>query len=322
MSPLNDETMSLPTSLSCRTNPVYGKYFADPFVFRHEGVYYAIGTGPSNCRDGRIFPMLRSEDFAVWSPIGGAMVPVEGNGSDFWAPEIAYRDGRFVLVYSVGHGDQGHHLRVAFADRPEGPYRDIGSPLLGPAGAPFAIDGHPFQDADGRWYLFYARDFTDTDRPGTALVVAPWDDETRLGDDFHVVARAHHEWQRYQARRPMYGGIYDWHTLEGPCVLRHDGRYYCLYSGGNWQNATYGVDYVVANSPLGPYTDDNPSELPRVLRSVPGHLVGPGHNSVVMGPDDVTQYIAYHAWKEGERRFCLDPLVWTPAGPRCAVLDP
>jgi hypothetical protein len=27
------------------TNPVWHGYFADPFVLRHEGVYYAYGTG-------------------------------------------------------------------------------------------------------------------------------------------------------------------------------------------------------------------------------------------------------------------------------------
>ncbi len=27
------------------TNPIYDRYFADPFVWRHEGTYYAIGTG-------------------------------------------------------------------------------------------------------------------------------------------------------------------------------------------------------------------------------------------------------------------------------------
>src|SRR5688572_32600687 len=27
------------------TNPVYPEYFADPFVWKFDGVYYAIGTG-------------------------------------------------------------------------------------------------------------------------------------------------------------------------------------------------------------------------------------------------------------------------------------
>ena len=63
---------------------------------------------------------------------------------------------------------------------------------------------------------------------------------------------------------PMFGGIYDWHTLEGPCVRRHGGRYYCLYSGGCWQNDTYGVDYAVADHVLGPYTDSGNEDGPRV----------------------------------------------------------
>jgi len=265
--------------------------------------------------------MLRSEDFRNWQPLGGALVPVADCGTDYWAPEITFRDGQFVMVYSVGQSDHGHHLRVALAERPEGPYRDTGTPLLDPASSLFSIDAHPVQDVDGRWYLFYARDFLDSDRPGTSLVMTTWDDPVRIGTDFNVVARARHEWQRYQARRPMYGGIHDWHTLEGPCVVRHDDRYYCLYSGGNWQNATYGVDYVWSTSVTGPFRDDNPGDVPRVLRSIPDRLVGPGHNSVVLGPDGTTDYIAYHAWKEGERRFCLDPLTWTNEGPRCAVIE-
>src|SRR5205085_5871374 len=32
------------------TNPVYADYFADPFVLRHEGRYYAYGTAPFSTR--------------------------------------------------------------------------------------------------------------------------------------------------------------------------------------------------------------------------------------------------------------------------------
>lgn len=303
------------------TNPAYSEYFADPFVFRHQGVYYALGTGESSDPYGGIreFPMLRSEDFLTWHPVGYALKRPEIGATHFWAPEVAVEGGRFYLYYSAGIGDRGHHLRVATSDRPEGPYVDTGAPLLNPECTPFAIDASPFRDDDGRWYLFYARDFLDTDRPGTALVVAPLDDMTRLGTDFHVVMRARHDWQRYQANRSMYGGVYDWHTLEGPCVVKHEGRYYCLYSGGNWQNATYGLDFVVADSVLGPYIDTNEGEGARVLRTVPGKVIGPGHNSIVEGPYGRQMYVAYHAWDIGmeARRICFDRLEWTPTGPRC-----
>lgn len=299
--------------------PVYDGYFADPFVFRHAGLYYAIGTGPA--AGGRELPMLRSPDFFRWEPIGWALERPPVEGDCYWAPEIAYWKGLFYLYYSVGMADKGHQLRVATSRDPAGPYQDSGAPLLDPETCGFAIDASPFQDADGRWYLFYCRDFLDSEngaRPGTALVVGRLNGMTCLTSEFEVVMRARHDWQRFQASRPIYGGIYDWHTLEGPFVVRHEGRYYCFYSGGNWQNDTYGVDWVWSHHPLGPYTDDNPGDGARLLSSIPGQL-GPGHNSVVVGPDGETPFIAYHAWdpQMTGRRMHLARLRWQDGRPVC-----
>ena len=302
------------------TNPVFPGVFADPFVLRHEGAYHAFGTGPGS--EGRVFPTLRSEDFARWEPGPAALVPPEGwEDGDYWAPEVAYREGTFFLYYSVGLGHAGHHLRVATSDRPEGPFRDSGRPLLDPATAPFAIDAHPFRDADGRWHLYYARDIVAGDRPGTSLVVAPLDDPFRIPSEFHVVARAGHDWQLYERDRPMpaYGeGVHQWHTLEGPFALSREEGIVLLYSGGNFQNDTYGVDFLLADSVYGEYRDTNDGTGARVLRTVPGRVIGPGHNSVVEGPGGA-DYVAYHAWDLGMqgRRLCLDRLDWTPDGPRC-----
>jgi GH43 family beta-xylosidase len=300
-------------------NPVYGEYFADPFVLNHEGRYYGIGTGPAK---GGVFPTLLSDDFVHWTPGPGALIPPAGfEGGDFWAPEIAFREGTFFLYYSVGIGHQGHQLRVATSSRPEGPYQDSGHALLDPATAPFAIDAHPFEDTDGSWHLYYARDILEGDRPGTSLVVAPLDDPLQIKPEYHLVARANHDWQIYERDRsmPQYGAqLYQWHTLEGPFALRHEGKLYVLYSGGNFQNATYGVDYLTGDTVYGEYLDTNDGTGARVLRTVPGRVIGPGHNSVVKGPGG-HDYIVYHAWDTAlsARRLCLDRLQWTQVGPRC-----
>jgi len=58
--------MVLTDSKQTHTNPVYGSYFADPFVWQHEGVYYAAGTGAAEASGqtvGKIFPVLQSTDF-------------------------------------------------------------------------------------------------------------------------------------------------------------------------------------------------------------------------------------------------------------------
>ena len=41
---LKESTSTLETTRTY-TNPVYSGYFADPFVWRHKGEYYAVGTG-------------------------------------------------------------------------------------------------------------------------------------------------------------------------------------------------------------------------------------------------------------------------------------
>ena len=123
------------------------------------------------------------------------------------------------------------------------------------------------------------------EHPGTAIVVDRLIDMSRLAGDCRVVVRARHDWTLYQAKRRMdvYDATFDWHTIEGPCVIKHGGRYYCFYSGANYQTPRYGVDYVVAEHPLGPYTGQG--DRARVLHSVADQVRGPGHHSIVPSPN-------------------------------------
>src|SRR2546427_6517816 len=59
--------------------------------------------------------------------------PEPALGNHFWAPAVAEAEGKFFLYYSVGHEDKGHQLRVALSEMPQGPYKDVGKPLLDPA---------------------------------------------------------------------------------------------------------------------------------------------------------------------------------------------
>jgi arabinan endo-1,5-alpha-L-arabinosidase len=312
------------------TNPVYKGSMPDPFVLRHRGVYYAFGTtGGERRADGRIFTLLRSNDLVNWRELGGALAePTADRDYQFWAPEVAYEGGTFYLYYAMGgKEEEKFELRVATSRRPEGPYKDSGLKLLDCENNRFTIDAHPFKDTDGRWYMFYARNFPDTEggaHPGTALVVDRLVGMTKLAGECKVVLRARHPWTLYEANRRMevYGQTFDWHTIEGAFVRKHGGRYYCFYSGSNWQTPNYGVDYAVADRVTGPYTGQGAEA--RVLRGVPGKVRGPGHHSIVTGPDGRTEYFVYHAWDEAMkvRQLCIDRLVWTPDGPRLAAGGP
>ena len=96
-----------PPPVRTYTNPVYGGYFADPFLWQHQGVYYAVGTGAREAAGetadlapgapdaggpgrGEVFPLLRSDDFVTWRQVGSALVRADpALGHSFWAPEVA-----------------------------------------------------------------------------------------------------------------------------------------------------------------------------------------------------------------------------------------
>jgi GH43 family beta-xylosidase len=241
-------------------------------------------------------------------------------GFDYWAPAVAERNGRFYLYYSAGESADNttHRLRVAVANKPEGPFEDAGM-LLPDAG--FTIDADPFCDPmDGKWYLFFCQDYFD-ERVGTGIAAAPLADSmTELAGEIKTIIRPATDWQIYERNRPLYGRTWDaWHTVEGACVIFHEGLYYCLYSGGAWHAQNYGVSYGIASHALGPYTDEWSAQGPVILRTS-RDVIGPGHNSVVVGPNGHIEFIVYHAWDTARtaRRMCIDPLLWTPDGPRSA----
>ncbi len=299
-------------------NPVYPDVFADPFVLRHGGVYYAYGTAPG-APDGRQVPVLRSTDLVDWEPLGHALVPV--GAAHYWAPEVASDKGRFYMYYSAGSAPEGtdQNLRVAVADHPAGPFVDSGRLLV--PDQPFAIDAHPFRAPDGQWYLFYCVDFLTPEgdyRIGTGIVVDRLVDMITLAGEPRVVVRPHADWHVFRKGRPMYGAVYDWHTVEGAAVLCHDGRYFCFYSGGAWERDNYGVSWVVADDPLGPYTRPDGDDGALLMRSPrDGDVLGPGHNSFTVSPDGSQTWIVYHAWDRVQtaRRMCIDRLEWTDGRP-------
>ncbi|HVM31003.1 MAG TPA: glycoside hydrolase family 43 protein [Candidatus Limnocylindrales bacterium] len=298
-------------------NPVYDGYFADPFVLRHRTGYYAYGTN-DRVDATHAFEVLRSDDLVSWSSLGRALPAVEGlRACDHWAPEVAEHEGRFYMYFSAGVDDREHALRVAVADRPEGPFSTMGGSLT--PHERFAIDASPFRDDDGQWYLYYARDWLEGERVGTSLVVDRLVGMDRLAGEPVPVLGATADWQLYRRQRQMYGKVYDWHTLEGPFVVKRLGRYWCLYSGGAWTSAGYGVSWAVADHPLGPFSEPL-TDGPALLRTRPGQVLGPGHNSVVVGPDG-QDYLVYHAWDSAQtaRRMFIDRLDWTEEGPLTAA---
>ncbi|MEO6943965.1 MAG: glycoside hydrolase family 43 protein [Lacisediminihabitans sp.] len=289
--------------------PIFRGYLADPQLIQVPEGYIIYGS-PDPARRQRSFEALFSPDLAQWSSLGDVLIPPSAElGDDFWAPEVAFEDGRYWMYFSVGHGIAGHHIRVAVAQSPYGPFIDAGVNLT--PHETFAIDAHPFRDGDGNWYLFFARDVVDEPRPGTQLAVMRLASMTVPMSTASTVLAPYADWQIYERSRAMYGEVYDWHTLEGPSVIAHDGSYTLFFSGGSWEGEGYGVGTAIAPTPLGPWAPGADCG-PHVLSSRNTGLLGPGHCSVLMLRDG-TALIAFHAWNKAmtKRQPYLSSLHWS-----------
>jgi GH43 family beta-xylosidase len=298
------------------TNPVYPHSFPDPFVLKFRGEYFAYCTG--DAPDGNVFGILRSGDLVHWEPAGSAMSPLASSPPFYWAPEVIYDNGRFYCYYSAGN-EVLMELRVAVSARPDGGFLDAGVRLTH---EDFAIDAHVFIDDDGKRYLFYATDFLKYTHIGTGTVVDRMLDWKTLEGKPRPVTRAKYDWQVYDPARKEKGGV-RWYTVEGPTVLKRKRKYFEMFSGGNWQNNSYGVSFAVSDSINSDdewhQFSDGEKILP-ILRTIPDKVIGPGHNSVIRGPNNRELYCVYHRWTTAGRVLAIDRMDF--AGDRIFIAGP
>ena len=313
-------------------NPFWPKAFPDPFVLKVHGRYYAYATEPEAhpSKNSPVFPILTSTDLVHWQDAGKALSAFGPPYYSYWAPEVTVHNGQFFLYYAVHTEEFKGGIRVAVADSPTGPFTDSGYDLTA-AYLPWAIDPHIFRDQDGQEYLYMTIEYWDdpiTGFTGSGNAVACLLDPFTLQGEITRVTAPSAPWQLFEEKRREKGGV-DWYTVEGPTVVRHRKRYYEMFSGGRYYGENYAVSYAVSDRPMGSngmrdtsWQDWGETEGgPFLIRGDAANLISPGHNSLVLGPNNVEEYLAYHAFEQDrlERRPCLDRLfwhgdtLWTPA---------
>lgn len=321
-------------------NPVSGTTdAADPYVLDDGGQhksYWAFTTG-------NLFPMLHSTDLVHWTSVGTAMTAlpswvVQTGNWHPWSPSVIQISGACpnttssscYVMYYVGFSQeyQGNCVAVATATTPGGPYTDhgplsdgtvdaVGRPLgCGDNQGHGMIDPSPFVDpSSGKAYLYVSEDFACP--PASSSCTSS---NSVLQPTISVVPLASGFLSAAGPRVPLFSGDANtWEsagiatpTVEGPTMVLHNGTYYLLYSGGNWQGA-YGMGYATASSPTGPFTKSTASPILTDTKTVysPG-----GGDTPVTGPNGGL-WLVYHG-REGSlsapRTLRIDPFSWQPSG--------
>lgn len=258
-------------------NPLLEDTLADPMVLEFEGTFYLYATGEVDGDNGtRVY---LSTNLLDW--IRGPVVFRPGR-PHVWAPDV-WRDphsGRFYLYWTVSET-----VGVAVSDSPLGPFREVASWF------PRAIDAHLFRDEDGRLYLYYVQ------LPGFRIMVQPMASPTEPQGPPTELLRPESDWETRAGR-----------VTEGPWMLKHQGRYYLLYSGSGANAPDYAVGYALADRPTGPFR--RAAHNPIVHRG--DGVYGPGHGCALR--DRAGQWWHVYHQKRTERiawdRFVAMDRLW------------
>lgn len=286
------------------TNPVVPGDHPDPTIIEVDGVFWASATSGEWSPQ---FPLFRSDDLVRWTPAGAIFPsqPAWAEGS-FWAPELVHDEvtGRFVAWY-VGK-KRGGPLCIAVATAPaaQGPYIDHGPLICEDDGS---IDPCFARDEHGAPYLIWKEDGNSQQRPTPIWAQPLTDDLLKLqGEKTQLIVND----------QPWEEGV-----VEGPYLLRHEGRFYMFYAGNSCcgRECKYAEGVARADHLLGPW-EKNP------LNPIIGandNWRCPGHGTAVraQGRDGRAgpEYFLYHAYPAGGtiyvgREALLDEITWPANG--------
>lgn len=281
-------------------NPLPVNNIGDPFILPVDGSYYAFATSSSIG-----FYAWASPDLTAYGVKKKALQRVSWANGLYWAPEVYAYGGWYSMVFSARRSsDNSLRIGIAFADKPQGPYKDpLDAPLFDFGYA--AIDASLFVDADGTPYLYYARDCSENVVNGYheshIYVVRLTEDLLSTVGEPVLLTVPEQAWE-------LHTGDYRWN--EGPAVVRHEGKYYLFYSGNYFEEKEYAVGVAVSANPMGPFEkgDANPL-LSYVQRDGKLLVSGPGHNSFFTVGEEL--FTAYHTHTyptapSGNRQLCID----------------
>lgn len=304
---------------------------ADPFVLKDGDTYYLYAT-----EDGSWgYRVYTSKNLVDWVCHGYCLQKGDVYLDDpsayagFWAPEVFKYNGVYYMIYTAQE-----HLGIATSDSPYGPFTNDteGGWLFDDFKC---IDGHFFEDTDGRIYLY----FVSTGAVSmNGYSVSSGNNIWGVEFDMDTLTAKTQPKLLITARKAATTPLYPENNVaEGPEMLKYNGVYHLTFSACGYTNTKYAVNDATSNSPLGTFTRCD-STNPVMITADPSrnnpanNLYGTGHHCFTTSPDGSEIVMVYHAHRSGipmtnppedadegtlyveSRRVCIDKVTFDGDG--------
>lgn len=247
-------------------------YMADPSAHVFEGKIYIYPSHDwesgipendhgdhFNMKDYHVFSM---EHIAGEVTDHGKVLSLEDipwAGRQLWDSDVAHKNGKYYMYFSLKDKTDVFRLGVAVSDRPYGPFVPQDQPIKGS----YSIDPCAFQDDDGAYYLYFGGiwggqlQFFRNNKmvPGADL---PHFHEqalsakvARLSEDMLEFDEEPRELQILDENgKPLTQGDTERRFFEASWMHKYKGKYYFSYSTGD----THLLCYAIGDNPYGPFT--------------------------------------------------------------------
>ncbi|MBF0728575.1 glycoside hydrolase family 43 protein [Bacteroides acidifaciens] len=289
----------LPNKKEKSGNPIFSGWYADPEAVVFDNKYWIYPTSSLPFEQQLYMDAFSSEDLVNWEkhPKVLSVENISWLRKALWAPAVIEANGKYYFYFGandIKNNEEIGGIGVAVADTPIGPFKDVlGKPLIGKiVNGAQPIDQFVFKDDDGQYYMYYGGwGHCNIVKMGTDLIsIVPFEDGS------------------------MYKEVTPENYVEGPFMLKRNGKYYFMWSEGDWNGPDYSVAYAIADSPFGPFR-----RMGQILKQDKNIATGAGHHSIIKGLDKDEWYIVYHRHPLGDtdgnhRVTCIDRMYFSQDG--------
>ncbi|KAH7103755.1 Arabinanase/levansucrase/invertase [Auriculariales sp. MPI-PUGE-AT-0066] len=260
-------------------NPIKPGHAADPWVIYHKetDTYYMAQS-----KKGTRLVIHASRDLTSFDEQGVTVWTPPADIKEIWAPELHFIDGIWYIYVAMDHGNNADHRMFVFKSTSSDPTQSF--ELVGKITSPddnWAIDGTVFRyTPNGKLYFVWSGW---SDEPYIAEMCSP----TEICSERVLLHEPNFDWQKSG----------DSGVNEGPEILKHDGRWFIVYSAaGSWSDdyclALMGIDNGA--DPMNASNWWRLDDRPVMWKNPDGGVWAPGHASFTTARDG-NPYVVYHA---------------------------
>jgi hypothetical protein len=176
-----------------------------------------------------------------------------------WAPDAAYKDGRYYLYFPAKKANGLFQIGVAVSESPGGPFIAEPGPIMGT----YSIDPAVFADDDGHSYLYFGgiwggqlqhyrgHVYSESHKEPQVNEPALGPRVARLSKDMKTLITVPHEIMiTDELGQPLLAGDNNRRFFEASWMHKFNGKYYFSYSTGD----THFICYAIGEAPMGPFT--------------------------------------------------------------------